>query len=389
MNNRNRPFSPLIDDEYADSPGRRVLARLQAEKEAGRPAVGIYCCYAPLELIWAAGAVPVGLCATSQKPIPKAETILPANLCPLIKSSFGFIITDTCPFFKLSDLIVAETTCDGKKKMFELISDIKPMLTLELPQTPDYPASFLRWLESVRQMKAFLEKSLNLKITDQDIEAAIKEANQRRSLFLEIAGYARYEPPLITWIELKELAALIGVFPGDEVRSLMLNIIEKLEKRARHNNSGGDRRVRVMVTGCPLGGDAEKVYQVIEELDGRVVAQEACSGLKPLWTNIVEDTSDPLEAIARRYLDLPCSCMTPNTRRWRYMGDLIEKFKPDCIIDVVLSGCHTYNVESHLIKEHAKNELGLPFLKIETDYSEMDVVQIQVRIGALLEMIRT
>ncbi|MBR5186173.1 MAG: 2-hydroxyacyl-CoA dehydratase [Akkermansia sp.] len=47
---------------------------------------------------------------------PAAEANLPRNLCPLIKASYGFAFTDTCPYFYFSDLIVGETTCDGKKK---------------------------------------------------------------------------------------------------------------------------------------------------------------------------------------------------------------------------------------------------------------------------------
>ena len=64
----------------------------------------------------AAGAVVVSLCSTSDETIEEAEKDLPRNLCPLIKSSYGFGKTDKCPYFYFSDLVVGETTCDGKKK---------------------------------------------------------------------------------------------------------------------------------------------------------------------------------------------------------------------------------------------------------------------------------
>ena len=94
------------------------LMRIKEAKENGTKVVGIYCTYCPQELVLAAGAIPVGLCGTSENPIAAAEETLPRNLCPLIKSSYGFAVTDTCPFFHFSDFIVGETTCDGKKKMF-------------------------------------------------------------------------------------------------------------------------------------------------------------------------------------------------------------------------------------------------------------------------------
>ena len=105
----------------------------KAEKAAGRPVVGIMCEYTPRELIMAAGAVPVCLCGGSAKTIPAAEQHLPANLCPLIKSTYGYHVSRGNPFLEMADLVVGETTCDGKKKMYELMAESRPMYVLELP----------------------------------------------------------------------------------------------------------------------------------------------------------------------------------------------------------------------------------------------------------------
>jgi benzoyl-CoA reductase/2-hydroxyglutaryl-CoA dehydratase subunit BcrC/BadD/HgdB len=101
--------------------------------------------------------------------------------------------------------------------------------------------------------------------------------------------------------------------------------------------------------------------------------------------DIKEDTKDPARALAERYLKIPCSCMTPNTRRLTEMTRIIDKFKPDAVIDVVLQACHSYNIESHRVGEHVQKNHGLPFLKIVTDFSQSDVGQIRTRVEALLE----
>jgi benzoyl-CoA reductase/2-hydroxyglutaryl-CoA dehydratase subunit BcrC/BadD/HgdB len=98
-----------------------------------------------------------------------------------------------------------------------------------------------------------------------------------------------------------------------------------------------------------------------------------------------ENTSDPVRALAEKYLKIPCACMTPNNRRLSEMDKLIERFKPDAVIDFVLYACHTYNVESHKVGEHIKSRHNLPFLKIVTDYSTGDIEQIRTRVEALLE----
>ena len=114
-------------EEFADQRRNSFLA-IKKLKDEGTPVVGVFCTYLPKEIANAMGAAVVGLCSVSDETIPDAEKDLPRNLCPLIKSSYGFAKTDKCPFFYFSDLVVGETTCDGKKKMYELLSGGTPVI---------------------------------------------------------------------------------------------------------------------------------------------------------------------------------------------------------------------------------------------------------------------
>ena len=104
---------------------KAAFIRVKDYKQAGNRLVGFLCSYTPLEIIDAAGAASVALCGTSDEVIPEAEKVLPANLCPLIKSTYGFAYSQKCPFTYFSDMIIGETTCDGKKKMYELLNELK------------------------------------------------------------------------------------------------------------------------------------------------------------------------------------------------------------------------------------------------------------------------
>jgi benzoyl-CoA reductase/2-hydroxyglutaryl-CoA dehydratase subunit BcrC/BadD/HgdB len=377
----------LLNDEFTGFPLKRLLDYLLKKRQAGSHIVGYYCCYAPLELIWAMGAVPTGLCATSNKTIDAAETVLPTSICPLIKSSYGFIMTDTCPLFGVSEAIIAETTCDGKKKMYELIEGKKPMYTLDLPQKPDETGAFDYWVKEVRRMRSFLEKTFGTMISDDALNSAIKEANTRRKLILAIFDFARSTPPLVELREINEFLPLVTNGCGEEIQSFLEQIVEKLSRRKEQDDcSANGKAPRVMLMGCPIAGDAEKIMRVLEQQGASIVVQESCSGIKPFLLEIEEDTPDPLVAIARSYFELPCSVMTPNNRRITQIDRLIRDFKPDVVIDVILAGCHTYNVESWSIKEHIATKHGLPFLKVETDYSPEGTEQLRTRVEALMEM---
>jgi len=377
----------LINDRYLNNPNDRVLDYVIAKRKSGAPIIGMYCGYAPIELVRAIGAVPVFLCAFSRKTIPDAETILPANLCPLIKSSFGFILTDTCPFYSLSDAIIGETTCDGKKKMFELIRHIKPTHIMDLPQQSDERETLDTWVVMVHKLKNFLEKTFSAIITDERLEAEIKETNRKNRLMNEFFAYTENDPPLISWSELYDVFALEYVSNSYELSNLLEELAEKLDKRRRDGEhiGNGDSR-RVLVSGCPVGGDAKKVFEVIEEAGGVIVAMEACSGMKGYAIEIEEDTGDPISALASAYLKIPCSCMTPNQGRFDMLDIMIKRFKPDVMIDVILQTCLSYNIESYRIEQHVRNTYGLPFLKVETDFMESDRAMIRTRTQALMEM---
>jgi benzoyl-CoA reductase/2-hydroxyglutaryl-CoA dehydratase subunit BcrC/BadD/HgdB len=381
---------PLIDDEYADEPAsKRLITHLQVEREEGAKFVGFYCGYAPVEVIRALNLVPVSLCAFSNATIEAAEAVLPANLCPLIKSSYGFILSDSCPFFAMSDALVAETTCDGKKKMFELIADRKPMHVMDLPQLPDEPEAVDHWTSMIRKVQGFLESVFDRTTTDESIDAAIRDTNEKSRLMNKVFEYAALEPPVIAWPELYNILFLVQGTSGKKMKFLLRDVLERLEERKTKGYVYGPLgRPRVLVTGCPVGGDSLKVLTAIEEAGGVVVALDSCSGMKPYAGYIEEGTADPVRALAERYLQIPCSCMTPNNRRLAEMDKIIAQFKPDAVIDLVLHACHSYNIESYKVGEHIREKHGLPFLAIVTDYSQSDVGQIRTRVQALLEICR-
>jgi benzoyl-CoA reductase/2-hydroxyglutaryl-CoA dehydratase subunit BcrC/BadD/HgdB len=359
------------------------IAYAEAEKEKGRGLVGIYCEYTPREVIMAAGAMPVCLCGYTPEMVAVAEEDLPANLCPLIKSSYGYVKDRACPFFEKADAIVAETTCDGKKKMYELIADRHPTFVLELTQKPDSEAAFAHWLGEVRELKAFLERVLGVEITDAKLGEAIRAMNRWRRRHLDLYEFSRGDDVYVTGVERLLVNQRIACSPLED--ELLDAVLAELSRRRESGETVAPKGApRVLVTGVPIGMNVEKVIRLVEESGGIVVVQEACSGIKPL-VGLVSEEGDPLEAIARKYFELPCSCFTANRGRFDLLDRLVTEFRPDAVVDVVWMACHTYNVESVLVRRWAA-EKGLPFLKVETDYSTSDTEQMRNRVQSLMEM---
>ncbi len=376
---------PEVFEEFAQQRKNSFLAVKQL-KDKGVPVVGAYCTYFPQEIAHAMGAATVGLCSTSDETIAVAERDLPKNLCPLIKSSYGFAKTDKCPFVYLSDVVVGETTCDGKKKMYEYMSEFKDVFLMELPNSQSENALEL-WKAEIIRFKEYLEKKFDVTITEDDIREAIKNENKVRRSLKTLYQVMRRDPAPITGHDLfKVLYGSTFKFDRSVIPEEVAALVDKIEKEYKAGTMQ-EKKPRILVTGCPIGGATEKVIKAIEDNGGIVVTYENCTGAKSIDKPVDEENPDVYEALARRYLNIGCSVMTPNPNRLTLLGELIDEYKVDGVVEMTLQACHTYNVESLAIRRFVNEKKGIPYLNVETDYSQADIGQLNTRITAFIEML--
>lgn len=369
-------FSEMID---------HCLDYAEQAKSQGRPVVGIMCEYTPRELIMAAGGVPVCLCGGSAKTIPAAEEHLPANLCPLIKSTYGYHLTNSNPFLEMADLVVGETTCDGKKKMFELLAETKPLYAMELPQKQDDNDAFAHWVQELYKLKTELETRFNVEISDDKLREATRVMNRERALRRNLAELMKADNPPLTGRELLEFKSIISGIPAD------LEQYEKAISAYGEQNAGRDmsKRVRVLLTGVPTVRGAERVVDIIEDSGGLIVCMENCTGIKPIIEDVDADAEDIMVALASKYFRVHCAVMTRNSRRMELLEKLAREYRAECIIDLIWQTCITYDIESYYVRKIAEQNLHIPYLRIETDYSPSDSARIAVRVEALYETVRS
>jgi len=367
---------------------RQGFLTVKEFKDRGENVVGTFCTYTPKEVIYAANAYPISLCSVSEETIPAAEKHLPKNLCPLVKASYGFALTDKCPYMYFADMVVGETTCDGKKKMYELLGKIKDTHVMELPQTQDGDKAIDLWKNEIKRLIKKLEDKFNVEVTEERLKESIKSCNEDRRLLKEFHELGKIKPSIISGFEI--FTVLNGsnyTFDREKMRKNVRELIEDLKKKQTENNTKYTKATpRILVTGCPIGGVAEKVIKSIEDSGAVVVALENCQGYKELHEE-VDETIDPIEAIAKKYLNIPCSVMTPNNGRKELLKDMVDEYKVDGVVDVVLQACHTYSIESYTVKRFLTKERDIPYIALETDYSTGDTGQLKTRIEAFIEML--
>lgn len=361
-----------------------MVAKEQKEKDI--PLIGVFCTYFPQEMALAMGAFTVSLCASSDETIPDAEQDLPRNLCPLIKSSYGFAKTDKCPFFYFSDLVVGETTCDGKKKMYEYLSEFKPVHVMELPNSQSEDGLIL-WKNEIIRLKNVLENQFNVNISEEDIKKAVIIKNNERKALKEFYELGKLDPVPITGLDIfKVLNGTTFSFDKEIIPNQLHELIEKIKNEYKTTKKY-ERKPRILITGCPLGTATEKVIKAIEENGAYVVAFENCSGAKAVDELVDEKNPDVYDALARKYLSIGCSCMTPNPNRIKLLSKMIDEYRIDAVVDVILTACHTYNVETLSIKRFVNDKKNIPYMSVETDFSNSDIGQLNTRMAAFIEML--
>lgn len=377
---------PEIFEEFGEARQQGFL-NVKKLKDQGQKVVGVYCTFMPEELVMASGAVQISLCSTSDETISAAEEDLPRNLCPLIKSSYGFGKTDKCPYFYFSDLVVGETTCDGKKKMYEYMSDFKPTYLMHLPHNRDTTASKELWYSEMIAFKEKLETFFEVEVTEEKIRSAIQLKNKERQAKQNFYRLGKLNPPAITGTEIFQV--MYGAqykFDKNEV----IQMLEEMTQRITNRYEAGEnlaRKPRILITGSPIGGVTEKVIRAVEDNGGIVVAYENCTVAKAVEQLVDETTEDIYQALVDKYINIGCACMSNNQPRLNLISDMIDDYQVDGVIDMVLQNCIPFSVESNKIKKFCNEEKNTPYFYLETDYSVSDIEQINTRVAAFIEML--
>lgn len=376
---------PQVFEQFSDARQKGFLTVMEL-KEQGIPLVGTYCTFMPQEIAMAAGAVVVSLCSTNDETIEEAEKDLPRNLCPLIKSSYGFGKTDKCPYFYFSDLVVGETTCDGKKKMYEYMADFKAVHVMQLPNSATDAASRALWKSEILRLQQQIEERFGKPISEAALREAIVLKNRERQATADFYRLGQLNPPALSGSDI--LKVVYGATFRFDKNALIaeLNAMTTRVKAEWEQGKRLESRPRILITGCPIGGAAEKVVRAIEENGGWVVGYENCTGAKATERNVAED-GDVYDALTDKYLAIGCSCISPNTERLRLLSQMVEEYQADGVVDVILQACHTYAVESLAIKRHVRQQHNIPYMAIETDYSTADIGQLSTRVAAFIEML--
>ena len=390
LSQENRPESmAFYDFVVSDIHGIRPAELIELQKAGGK-VFGTFCVFVPDEIVVACGGAVTGLCGGSQFWVPDGEKVLPSAMCPLIKASLGAHFGKTCPYFSVADVYVGETTCDGKKKAYEILGADKQTYVMDMPQMKR-PQDIEKWTGEIAAFAAEVERITGRTLTAEALADAIKLINEKRRALARV--YEARKATNCIPISGKDalLMTQIAFFDDPARCAEMANkLADELEQRVADGVSvfpAGTKRI--LVTGTPLAIPNWKLHHIIETSGAAVVCEEMCTGTR-YFENLVDESATTLEgqfqALSERYMKNNCACFTPNPGRVADIVRLAKEYQVDGVIDANLKFCTLYDVEKSSVAEALEAE-GIPVLGLETDYTDNDAGQLRTRIQAFVEML--
>jgi benzoyl-CoA reductase/2-hydroxyglutaryl-CoA dehydratase subunit BcrC/BadD/HgdB len=352
------------------------VEELAAVRRQGTKVVGYFCIYAPVELIQAAGAIPVRLMRGGHAAEEAGERYLRADACSFCNACMGNFDLD--PAYKQIDAVVTVNTCDMMRRLPEAIERHFGVRVLQLymPRTseplPHRLAEFRRQLEDLAEELTHLTGST---IDLERLESEIAAFNRLRDMLRQTSDTRRANSPLLSGSTMLDLEATAWLLGPIKAVSFIEEVLRIIAARPRPET----RRPRLMLGGSMLTEDDRWLLDMVEE-KADIVADILCTGTRWFADDVPADGA-ALDRLARFYFSRSCMHRRPNSALYEYAQKLAREFRAEGLLYKTLLYCDPWSFEARRLQE----ALGIPMLHLDTDYSTENREQMRTRVEAFLE----
>ncbi|MCX7981343.1 MAG: 2-hydroxyacyl-CoA dehydratase family protein [Syntrophales bacterium] len=362
--------------------------RTRELKEEGRKIAGYFCCFVPEEILSAFDLVPFRLQGNPKDPVDQADAFIEPMACPFARSCFNQALKGNYDFL---DAFIAPHSCDTIDRLSNIWFHNRPVSfnhLLNVPHMRERGAEeFFR--SELNYLVKCLEEWTGKKLVLEKLRETIRLSNKKRALLRNLYELRKKDPPPVSGAEMLEvLVAGMGI-PVPEYVNLLTQYVEEVKSREVKSIS---LRPRLFLWGNAI--DDSTFVQLVEHSGTWVVMDDLCTGSRSFWEDVPE-TSDPMEGLARRYLNVPCPRSNyPRTghrevdleSRFGYVGAFVSSWKVGGAILYLIRYCDTCELEGPDLKDYL-NKKGIPVLMLEDDYSLTTLGQLRTRVQAFVEMI--
>lgn len=349
--------------------------------EQGEKVIGYFCTYIPEEIIYAAGALPYRMRAIGSTQTTLGDSYLSYYNCSFTRHCLDLAFRGSFDFL---EGLVGQPSCDHVRRIYDVWKAKFNTPFVHFIKVPRKTVDgAMEWYKAeIIKFKEGLERHFGVELTNERLREAIKVCNQTRSLLKQLYEFRKQEHPQISGAETLALVIASTAIPKDQFNEQMQAVLKEVSNR----NGRKDYKARLMVVSPIM--DNPGYLKVIEDVGGLVVADYLCFGTRAIWDLVDETIPDPMDAIAKRYMErLSCPRMMGDyPRRFSFIKDTINDYKVDGLICTRLTFCELWGGENYMLREDAK-KLGIPTLILEREHKLDAIGQLRTRIQAFLEIL--
>ena len=354
-------------------------------KAQGKKVIGVLPYYAPEELVYAAGMVPMGMWGSNNKTIVRAKEYCATFYCTIAQLALEMLLDGTMDQL---DGLITPTICDTLRPMSQnfrvSIGDKIPTIFLAHPQN-----RFASWglqfcIDQYTNVREMLDKISGHKMTDEDIRNAIKVYNASRAARREFVKLANEHCDVVT-PTLRSAVLKAGWFMlKDEYTAKLVALNEELKKLPAANWKG----VKVVTSGIIC--DNPKLLAIFEENNIAIAADDVAHETRAFRVD-ADETGDPMMALAKQFANIDYDVLlydpaSSSNRRGEFVANLVKESGAQGLILFMQQFCDPEEMEYPYLKK-ALDEAGIPHIKLGVDQQMRDFGQASTAIQAFADVL--
>jgi benzoyl-CoA reductase subunit C len=353
------------------------------EQHPVSPVIGYFPVYAPVEIIHAAGMLPVGLNGAGDcLDIQYADARFGSFICSIIKTTLEMGLRE---HLKVFDGMLFSSICDSARNLCFVMKRNFPDLYvdfLHLPHNPTSTASVDFLTSEYQRLIKELERVGGHPVTQTGLSAAIAIYNHNRQLIRQLYALRAQKPHVLRAWESYVLVRAGNFMPVEEHNTLLEESLEQLSQRPGKPRDS----IRVVVEGAFCEQPPLDLIKLVEDAGCYLVDDDFSIG-RSWFTEDVPADGDPVYALAESYVNRAVySSVRHDFRapRWEGLAEKVKRSRADAVLFLIAKFCEPAYFDYVLFKKKLE-ELSVPHLLLEFEEKQFTFDRVRTEVETFVE----
>jgi len=344
--------------------------------------VGYFPTYTPVELIHAAGMLPVAILGGGGGiEVKRADSRLPSFICSIPRTTLEMAFIGKLDFL---DVMLFHPICDVARNLVQIWNRAFPEMVTDLLYLPQnlVTAGTVDYLYAeYRRLKGLLERVGGRPISEEAVANSLKLYNRQRRLLRELYRIRREKPWLLSAVEAYVLMRAGTLIPVEEHISLLEEVLDRLPRRETKPRD----KIKILFEGAFCEQPPLEFIEVVEEVC-YIVDDDFILGSRWFTADVPED-GDPLRSLATSYRDLFSYTSIQHDERRPKWQCLLDKLRACGAQAAILSPpkfCEP-GLDDQVLFAQALDRERIPYLTMEFEEKMTSFEQVRIQVETFVE----